>query len=246
MIMDSTETRLRRAAAETREVASHAVPPGLGQEPMRGSGWLVLATAFAAVMLVFALPLLLGNRTQPPLGGPDSTIATATTEGVAPTTSVLDSPSDCSASGVPEPQLDPSLPEDVAAKAQAIVSFALECDLDGLAGVAGPRFLTSFGGGGIDDLAQWEDEGRGELDTLIRLFDTRHEVVGGGDGPEIYVWPAAFAYDTWEEIQEGDLAELREIYTEEELDEIAKFGSYAGWRIGIDENGVWLWFIAGD
>jgi len=36
------------------------------------------------------------------------------------------------------------------------------------------------------------------------------------------------------------------IYTEGELDEIAKFGSYAGWRIGIDENGEWLFFIAGD
>jgi hypothetical protein len=30
------------------------------------------------------------------------------------------------------------------------------------------------------------------------------------------------------------------------LDELSGFGSYAGWRTGIDSDGNWAWFIAGD
>jgi hypothetical protein len=39
---------------------------------------------------------------------------------------------------------------------------------------------------------------------------------------------------------------LRSIYTEEELEMSAEFGSYALWRIGITETGEWRSLIAGD
>lgn len=244
--MDSTETRLRRAAAETREVASHAVPPGLGQERTGGPGWLVLATAFAAVLLVFAIPALLGGEPAPvaePVSEPPTTVVE-----VAPTTTAPEDLQSCSSAGVSQPQLQSDLPAEVADKAKAIMGFAATCDFDGLAGIAAPKFISSFGGGGIDSLAQLEEEGRGEMDTLIRLFGTSHAVTETEDGPDIYVWPAAFAYDLWDDIPREYLAELVDlgVYTEEELDEIATFGSYAGWRIGIDENGDWRFFIAGD
>lgn len=242
--MDSTETRLRRAAAETREAASHSVPPGLGQERTGGSGWLVLATAFAAVLVVFAIPALLGGEPAPvaePVSEPPTTVVE-----VAPTTTPPEDLQSCSSAGVSQPQLPADLPAEVADKAKAIMRFAATCDFDGLADIAGPGFITSFGGGGVDNLGQWEEEGRGELDTLIKLFGTSHAVTDILDGPDIYVWPAAFAYDRWEDIPEEYLEELSSIYSKEELDEIAAFGSYAGWRIGIDENGEWLSFIAGD
>ncbi len=60
------------------------------------------------------------------------------------------------------------------------------------------------------------------------------------------MWPSAFAYDSWEEIPSADLEALRTIYTDEELDQIATFGAYAGWRVGITEEGVWRFFVAGD
>ena len=252
--MDSTETRLRRAAAETREAASHAVPPSLRQERTGGSGWLVLATAFAAVLLLFAVPALLGPEEGEPLGqAPEPTLSPPTTIGAETTITMIDdTPQQCSAEGTPEPALSSDLPADVDTTARAIIGAASDCDFEALAGIAftdgTPDLITSFGGGGIDNLAHWEEEGYGEMDTLIRLFDTSHAVTEVEDGPDIYVWPAAFAYDDWDDIPPEYMTELMDlgVYGEGELDEIAKFGSYAGWRVGIDEDGEWLFFIAGD
>lgn len=242
--MDRIETRLRQAAEETRE-AARAVPPSLRQQSdRRTAGWLVLATAFAAVLLVFAVPVLLGGKSTPvvePVSGPPTTIMEIT-----PTTTGPENPVVCSSSGVPQPELDPDLPDAVAATAHAIIRFASSCDLDGLAGIANPGLVTSFGGGGIENLRRWEDEGRGELGTLLQLFSTSPAVLEGEHDPKIYVWPAALVHDRWEDIPEDLRHELLTIYTEEELDQIAEFGSYAGWRIGIDENGNWLFFVAGD
>lgn len=252
--MDSTETRLRRAAAETREVASHALPPSLRQERTPGSGWLVLATAFAAVLLLFAVPALIGGQDTPLGEGPQPTQSPPTTIGATTTITMIDdTPQQCSAEGTPKPELSSALPADVVATARVIIGAASDCDFDDLARIAStegsPDLITSFGGiGGVENLARWEEEGYGEMDTLIRLFGTTATVVEREDGPEIYVWPAAFAFDHWEDIPREYLAELIDlgVYTEGELDEIAKFGSYAGWRIGIDQNGEWLFFVAGD
>lgn len=251
--MDSTETRLRRAAAETREVASRAVPPSLRQETMGRPGLLVLATAFAAVLLVFAIPALLGGQDTPLGESPQPTQTPPATIGAETTITMIDdTPQQCSAEGTSEPQLSSDLPVEVASTAQAIIGAASSCSFDGLAGIAftdgTPDLITSFGGGGIDNLARWEEEGYGEMDTLIRLFGTSHAVTDVEDGPDIYVWPAAFAYDRWEDIPPEYLTELMDlgVYSEGELDEIARFGSYAGWRVGIDEFGNWLFFVAGD
>jgi hypothetical protein len=148
--------------------------------------------------------------------------------------------------------LSPDLPGEVAATARAIITAASDCDFDGLAEIASvdgpPDLATSFGGGGVENLARWEEEGYGEMDTLIRLFGTTHVVIENEDGPQLYIWPAAVAYDSWERIPGEYLTEMIDlgIYTEGELDDIAKFGSYAGWRISIDEEGNWRYFIAGD
>jgi hypothetical protein len=66
------------------------------------------------------------------------------------------------------------------------------------------------------------------------------------EGDTWYVWPSAFVYDTWDDIPDEDLEALLTVYTQEELDQIAAFGSYAGWRIGITEDGDWRFFVAGD
>lgn len=252
--MDRIETRLRNAAEETRERMRQALPEPPAPRRSGAAGWLVLATAFAAVLLVFSVPLLLGGQSGAPVGQvPEPTVAPPTTAGAdSTTTSMTGRATDpCSATGVPQPELAPDLPPAVAATARAIVDAASDCSFDRLAGIAAtdgtPKLITSFGGGGVENLARWEEEGDGEMDTLVRLFGTSHTVTES-DGPEIYVWPAAFAYDSWEDIPREHLVELIDlgVYTEGEIDEMARFDSYAGWRIGIDENGEWLFFIAGD
>lgn len=90
-----------------------------------------------------------------------------------------------------------------------------------------------------------EEEGRGQLGTLLKLFDMSHAETSH-EGRIIYVWPAAYAYESWEAIPTEVIEELTTVHGEEDLDRFATFGSYAGWRTGIDEDGEWLFFIAGD
>ena len=112
--------------------------------------------------------------------------------------------------------------------------------------VALPKGLvTSFGGGGVENLELWETQGEEPLATLIKVLDMSHGVIDPDD-VSIYVWPSAHAYDTWEEIPPEAISELLTIHTEEELDRFAEFGGYAGWRLGISETGQWLFFVAGD
>jgi hypothetical protein len=107
-------------------------------------------------------------------------------------------------------------------------------------------FNTSFGGGGFDNLAIWEEEGEGKLGLLVEILDLTHATIEAPEGKDIYVWPAAFAYESWDAIPDDLLDELHQVYTQEELDQIAGLGSYGGWRTGIDEDGAWLFFVAGD
>jgi hypothetical protein len=143
---------------------------------------------------------------------------------------------------------DPSydLTEPVKDKLTRIAEAASRCDAAGLAALAATDITTTFGSdGGPEDIASWPaDDERFML--ITELFNTTHGVTELADGSALYVWPAAFAYDTWEEIPASAMEELLRIYTQEELDQISQLGSYGGWRIGITEAGDWIFFVAGD
>lgn len=250
-IVKTVEERLRSAAEETRRYAAGHRPPDTREEkaPTRTANLLVFVAAFAVVVALFTLPGLL-TRIQPgeqptvtePLGAPGS--VPGTTLGSGPTTTV--GASECSSSGTPPPAEDPALPDPVADTRLAVVEAAAACDLDVLVDLAGPGFVTSFGGGGAENFRLWEESGEGRLDVLLLILGMSHGVVPDGQGGEIYVWPAAFAHDSWDDISAEEMEGLNAIYTEEQLDEIGRLGFYGGWRTGIDEEGDWLFFVAGD
>lgn len=249
--LSELEQRLEQAAKEVRQVARRSAPPPLGDRAARPRiqpGWLVFAATFAVVVLAMgAIPLLTGSGLpEPPVGGssPSTTevlVTPATT--VAATTTVA---ADCSAAGLPMPDEQEGLPAPVAETRLAIATAAINCDYPALEALGGSDLNTSFGGGGFQNIPLWEGQGEGQLGTLIELFDTPYATQDFEDLPRYYVWPSAFVYDTWEEIPPADLEALRTIYTDEELDQIAAFGSYAGWRIGITEDGDWRFFVGGD
>lgn len=241
--MNDIEQRLREAGAEVRQVARKGVRKPLPQTSRGPRGWLVFAAAFAAVVLVGLIPLLLGDGETTPAGTTFSSPSTPSTS-VAPTTTGPEE--SCSATGVDIPASVEELPPAVADKHTAISQAAAACDLLALSRLAGEDLTTSFGGGGFENLELWEAEGTGQLGTLLEVLGTSHAVVESGDRGDIYVWPAAFAYDTWDEIPTEHVDELGLIYTQEEIEQIAEFGAYAGWRAGIDETGNWLFFVAGD
>lgn len=245
--MSDVEGRLRDAATEVREVASRSPVRPLPQKSPAARGWLAFATAFAAVVVVFGLiPAL----TSPDLQQPGAT-QTPTTELATPTTTIpqtsttpeLDS---CSVDGLELPEAGDTLPPAVADRFESIVEAASSCDVIQLREAAAEDFVASFGGDGAESILLWGGEESGRLFTLITVLGTSHAVVETGDEGTIYVWPAAFAHDTWVEIPEDQIEELLALYTREELNQIAQFGAYAGWRVGIDENGNWLFFVAGD
>lgn len=244
--MNRLEDRLTHASEDTRCVAIRSRPRPIERPAMpRRPGLLVFAAAFAAVLVVGLIPLLVGGDDPTPLGEVSpSTMATPTTIAVEPTTTGLET--SCSATGVGIPDTPKRLPDAVAQKFTMIAQATGGCDLAALSSAAGDELVTSFGGGGFDNIVLWESDGSGQLGTLLKVLGTSYAVQEFEDRGDIYTWPAAFIYDTWEEIPADDVEELYEIYTEGELDQIAGLGSYAGWRVGIDETGDWMFFVAGD
>jgi hypothetical protein len=237
---------LEDAARETREKASGLRPPDQRwrRPVMLSRGWQVMATAFAIVVILVGLPPLLGRRGSggSPGRAPVTSISTVTT-------AVTDSSSPevrCSASGMSLPGPETGLPLAVAQTRETLAEAAIACDWDTMSGLVAEQFTTTFGGGDFSLLRQWEDQGYERLRIAVALLGMPYTVQHIDGQADIYVWPSAFGYDTWDEIPESDLEPLTEIYTEDELDQIASFGSYAGWRLGISEEGQWRFFVAGD
>jgi len=240
--MNDVEQRIRAAADETRRLAQKRLPRELVVErgQIRPRGWPAFAAAFAVVVVTFGLiPWLAGIGGNEPIG--DTSPLTAPTDN-----STVDAPTGgCSSDGVPLPAAVDGLPHEVLVTRETIADAASDCDLARL-GSLGERLRTSFGGGGVENLAIWEDQGEGQLGTLLGLLDMSYGTMPLEGGGAIYIWPAAATYESWDEIPEHELAELTAIYTEGELDQLAGLTSYAGWRTGIDHEGNWLYFLAGD
>lgn len=156
----------------------------------------------------------------------------------------------CSAADLPDvPEPQEGLPEPVAETRREIYEAASACDFERLAELVPDGFTYTFGGGD-DPIGHWRglEEAEAPRPPMLHLagllrrpFATR-EV----QSTTHYVWPSAFAYSTWEEVPEEDRAALKPLYDEEDFADFARFGGYVGYRVGIDEDGRWLYFVAGD
>lgn len=140
------------------------------------------------------------------------------------------------------------LPQPVAATREAILEAARARDWGGLqALIPEPGFTFSFGGE-TDPIAYWqrlEEEGVPVLSNLESLLEVPHGRVRGA-----YIWPAPAGKDATEWTEE-DLAILDQlmaagVLTERENRDYQEFGYYYGWRVGIDRDGTWIFYVAGD
>ena len=255
--LDEFEQRMEQAAQEVRQSAKQAVPRPLetGARRTLPRGWLIFAAAFGVVIVTLGvLPIISSPEDSGPASGstPTTTPSVASTTvaepvTTAPATTTPPAAADCSAAGVPMPAEQEGLPAPVTDARRAIAAAAIACDYDALEALASPDFVSSFGGGGFENIPMWEEEGTyPALALLVGLFDTPYAFEDYEDQPRHYYWPSAFVYDSWEEIPQADMEALLTVYTQEELDQAAGFGSYALWRIGITETGEWRFFIAGD
>jgi hypothetical protein len=248
--MNELEQRLEQASQEVRQAAGSSVPPPtVDKGRFAPRGWLVFAAALGAVILVVGVssPFLPVGRPRPDRRPNSSDHPGGDVHNLACPDDDPAPAADCSAAGLPKPNDQDGVPAPVAEARQAMAAAAIACDYEALAAWAGLDLNTSFGGGGFDNIPMWEEEGTyPALELLVKLFGTPFVVQNFEDSPPYYVWPSAFIYDSWDEIPATDLEALLSIYTQEDLDQYAEFGSYALWRIGITEDGEWKFFVAGD
>jgi hypothetical protein len=140
------------------------------------------------------------------------------------------------------PQTGTALRPAVAATRESILEAAQSGDVGRLADLAlggGGSFTYSFGGNNPPSreelLEAWQDPEL--METMVALLNLPHTERDG-----IYAWPSAFADDATEE----DWAAVQVLYSEEEIAQMKQFGGYIGYRIGITEEGDWIFFVAGD
>jgi hypothetical protein len=147
-----------------------------------------------------------------------------------------------------EPALaaQPGLPESVARKRAEVWSAARAKDYDALGRLVDPdQFTYTFGGpvpGG--PAAYWrrleETSTERPIETLaaiLRLPSTKQR--------QIYVWPYAFTRRA-STLSAEEKEQLAEAIGDEGLRQYLELGDYLSYRAGIDANGAWVFYVAGD
>ena len=154
--------------------------------------------------------------------------------------------------GIPKQE---GLPDAVAAKREAIYKAARSRNYDTLAVQAATPFKYSFGETTEDGFAGFlatADEHLA-LDTEVAKgkYKNNFEIIQAllklpyalqGD---IYVWPAVFTKGAADWTEE-DIAQMKKLLPDELIEGYRQFGAYAYYRLGITEEGKWVYYIAGD
>lgn len=135
------------------------------------------------------------------------------------------------------------LPQAVQNKRKAIIEATEKKDYKKLSDLAGNNFSYSFGGdyeGGFETWIKYLEKNENPFQNIRTILEQPFAKQGN-----IYVWPGYFLKnsDQW---SEEDLKQMRKIEDEEAIENWRKFGGYIGYRIGIRDDGTWLFYIAGD
>jgi hypothetical protein len=132
------------------------------------------------------------------------------------------------------------LPEPVNATHTALLEAARSGDYEALRPLIPKQFSYTFGGavaGG--PIAYWQqveaESGESPIAILDRVLSLPYTLYRG-----TYIWP--FAYDK----QPDELSGYERELLGELADDFGAGSGYLGWRAGIERDGTWSFFIAGD
>ncbi|MGH2739567.1 MAG: hypothetical protein ACRDH6_03670 [Actinomycetota bacterium] len=139
-----------------------------------------------------------------------------------------------------------ALPLDVALTRTRIQLAALGQHWEDLEALLDPEtFSYSFGEDG-DPIRYWQRlEEKAHVPIIGDILPTTlasHYAKNRG----VYLWPAAAAKlsKDWTEL---DLEDLRKLgYTDRDIQSFEEFGGYLGYRVGIETDGTWTFFVSGD
>lgn len=90
-----------------------------------------------------------------------------------------------------------------------------------------------------------DGEGYELLAILEEVLSTGYARLQPGKSDEVYVWPYFFAVPL-DRLDARQKVELFKIVTSGDFEEMQSFGAYNFYRVGIDPEGRWAFFIAGD
>lgn len=194
--------------------------------------------------LAFVL-LIAGCGAEPPAAGPPRP-ADSTAPGPSPPAAgeprPEEAPAGCSAATVAGPlPAQPELPPAVAATREAIFAAATACDFAALDALAPSELRYTFGDHG-DAVAAWrEAEARGEP-VLRWMAEVLRATPANEHG--LWVWPAFFTRT----VAKWSAADRREAerMLGEDFASLTGSGAYLGYRVGLAEDGTWMYFVAGD
>jgi hypothetical protein len=183
--------------------------------------------------------------------------------GVTATAEPTDEPSDLPTRGADEPSDDcsaaslrsdtvpgfPGLPGPAAETATTLLAAALDCDAEPLIALnEEDGTSTNFGGRTPEEFwtlpgAEEHQDVYANLAVLLTRVDFA-EVPGSEETQPMYVWPRLQAGENsdaaWQEVVDVGLV------TQEQADQMRAGEGYLGPRLGIAEDGTWMFFIAGD
>jgi hypothetical protein len=139
----------------------------------------------------------------------------------------------------------PGLPAAVEETRAAIHEAAESGDYEALRPLIGKGLSYSFGGaaegGPIGYWRQLQKAGKGRpIAVLADLLELPYTLYRG-----IYVWPFAFDKQP-DELTQYERRLLRSVGGENLSDDFFEGTGYLGWRVGIEPDGTWIFFISGD
>ena len=143
----------------------------------------------------------------------------------------------------PEPEPDPlaSLSSEALATREALLAAATAGDWDAVGAlIPTDTLFTSNYGGEDDHVAYYEALEADVLAEAAALLEGDFVQLD-----DITVWPAVYARVPFA-ITDDERAELEARFGAEALAGWEEAGSYLGWRIGITDDGEWIFLVAGD
>jgi hypothetical protein len=145
--------------------------------------------------------------------------------------------------GASEPEV--AIPARVLETRNAILDTARTRDLQALRSLIPDEGFTFSFGGETDPIRYWKRlESEGHTPVIGDILPAVLETEPGFDRG-VFVWPAQAAEDP-AEWDEQDIEALTAIHAEEDVRSFQDAGLYLGWRVGIQRDGTWVFFVAGD
>lgn len=166
---------------------------------------------------------------------------------------IPDAPDAGNAADLPQVHYDPAeLPLPVRRLREQIIQAALTGDVDRLRPVfeanGGPPAMDVEGADDpIEQLRSLsgDSQGREILAILIEVLDAGYVHVDAGTPEEMYIWPY-FARYPLTRLTGPQMVELFKLLTSGDYEDMKVYDAYLFYRVGIDPQGVWRYFLAGD